>query len=124
MAGIFDKLFGHKKETAVEDYVEIEGQFEGMAEESGASMLIKIAELGSLHDLPDLKKEVYNGNVVIIDYSLIRHDDLNRDRALRDLKQVASDVHGDIAGLEETKVIVAPTGVRIDRTKISPRGKK
>lgn len=122
--GIFDKLFHPKKETAVEDYVEIEGQFEGMAEETGANMFIRIAELGSLHDLPDLKKEVYNGNIVIIDYSLIRHDDLNRDRALRDLKQVASDVHGDIAGFEDTKVIVTPTGVKIDRNKISPRKKK
>ncbi len=121
--GIFDKLFHLKKETAVEDYVEIEGQFEGMAEETGANMFIKIAELGSLHDLPDLKKEVYNGNIVIIDYSLIRHDDLNRDRALRDLKQVASDVHGDIVGFEDTKVIVTPTGVKIDRNKISPRKK-
>ncbi len=40
------------------------------------------------------------------------------ERALRDLRDVVSDVHGDIAGLGEDMVITTPTGIKIDRTRL------
>lgn len=40
------------------------------------------------------------------------------DRALKDLKEVIIDVHGDIAGIKEDQVLVTPTGVKIDRSKV------
>ncbi len=40
------------------------------------------------------------------------------ERALRDLRDVVNDVHGDIAGLGEDMVITTPTGIMIDRTRL------
>jgi len=54
----------------------------------------------------------------MIDISSIRGDDLLRDRVLKELKDVVIDVHGDIAGVKGSTVIVTPTGIKIDRSKI------
>lgn len=54
----------------------------------------------------------------MIDISNIKGDKLLLDRALKDLKEVVSDVNGDIAGLRDDQVLVTPTGIKIDRSKI------
>jgi hypothetical protein len=54
----------------------------------------------------------------MIDISNIKVDKLLLDRALKDLKEVVMDVHGDIAGIKEDQVLVTPTGIKIDRSKI------
>lgn len=114
-----DKLFGGKSKADIEDYVDLDsGEYEEATGSEPAEMYVRVAEISTLNELPDLKKEVYNGNMVIVDISLLRRDKLNTDRAIKDLKQVANDVHGDIAGLGEDKVLVTPTGVKIDRTKL------
>jgi len=79
---------------------------------------VRVAELTNLNDLALLKKEVYEGNILMIDISTIKNDKLMLDRALKDLKDVVIDVHGDIAGLKEDQVLVTPTGIKIDRSKI------
>ena len=68
--------------------------------------------------MPSLKKEIYDGNILMIDISNIKGDKLLLDRALKDLKDVVTDVRGDIAGLKDDQVLVTPTGVKIDRSKI------
>jgi len=77
-----------------------------------------VPQLTSLNELPGLKKEVYDGNIAIIDISLIKNDKLTSERAIKDLKQVAADVRGDIAGIGDDYVMVTPMSVKIDRAKI------
>lgn len=115
------KLFGgmkppQKEET--EEYTELDlGDYEGALEDS-TKMYIRVAELTNINELPDIKKEIYNGNIMIIDISLIKRDNLLLDRIIKDLKQVANDVRGDIAGIGDDQVIVSPSGVKINRTKV------
>ena len=87
-------------------------------EEAPAEMYVRVAQLTTQNELPEIKKEVYDGNILMIDISHIKSDKSMSERAVRDLKQVAADVHGDIAGIGENQIIVTPTGIRIDRTKI------
>lgn len=121
MAKLIDKILGGnvKSTTSAEDYTEIDlSKYEEVLEDEPAETYVKIAEISSINQIATLKQEIYNGNILIVDISNIRGDDLLRDRVLKELKDVVVDVHGDIAGVKGNTVIVTPTGIRIDRSKI------
>jgi SepF-like predicted cell division protein (DUF552 family) len=121
MAKLIDKLLGGsvKSSTSAEDYTEIDlSKYEEVLENEPAETYVKIAEVSSINQISALKQEIYNGNILMIDISNIRGDDLLRDRVLKELKDVVVDVHGDIAGVKGNTVIVTPTGIKIDRSKI------
>lgn len=121
MAKFLDKLIGSgkKAKSEVDEYQELDlSEFEEGFKDEPTSMFIRVAELTGLDILPELKKQVYEGNVVVIDVSPAKHDKLLFDRAVKDLKQVVTDVHGDIALVKEDQVIVTPRSVRIDRQKL------
>ncbi|MBN2110188.1 MAG: cell division protein SepF [Methanosarcinaceae archaeon] len=121
MAKIMNKIFGGSaKTTTVEDeYTELDlTKYEEVLDEEPAETYIRVAELTNLNELTALKKEIYEGNIVMIDISNIKADKLLLDRALKDLKDVVVDVHGDIAGIKDDQVLVTPTGIKIDRSKI------
>ncbi|MDK2833319.1 MAG: uncharacterized protein PWP63_406 [Methanolobus sp.] len=121
MAKIMNKLFGGtSKTTTVEDeYTELDlTKYEEVLDEEPAETYIRVAELTNLNELTALKREIYGGNIVMIDISNIKADKLMLDRALKDLKDVVLDVHGDIAGIKDDQVLVTPTGIKIDRSKI------
>ncbi|WP_410507632.1 cell division protein SepF [Methanosarcina hadiensis] len=122
MAKLIDKILGgnvKSSTTSAEDYTEIDlSKYEEVLEEEPAETYVKIAEISSINQVAALKQEIYNGNVLMVDISNIRGDDLLRDRVLKELKDVVVDVHGDIAGVKGNTVIVTPTGIKIDRSKI------
>ena len=120
MAKLIDKILGGnvKSTTSAEDYTEIDlSKYEEVLEDEPAETYVKIAEVSSINQVSQLKQEIYNGNILMIDISNIRGDDLLRDRVLKELKDVVIDVHGDIAGVKGNTVIVTPTGIKIDRSK-------
>lgn len=121
MANFLDKLIGTgSKETSdVEEYQELDlSEFEDSLLAETGGMSIRIAELTGLEVLNELKKQVYDGNILIIDVVPSKHDKMLFDRVVRSLKQVAIDVNGDIAMIKDEQVIVTPGGVRINRQKI------
>ena len=121
MAKLMDKLFGDGKKStsAVNEYTELDlGKYEEVLDEEPAETYIRVAELTNLNELPGLKKEIYDGNILMIDISNIKADKLLLDRALKDLKDVVADVRGDIAGIKDDQVLVTPSGIRIDRSKL------
>ncbi len=121
MAKFLDKLIGSgkKSKSEAEEYQELDlSEFEEEFKDEPANSFVRIAELSGLEMMPELKKQVYEGNILMIDVSPSKHDRLIFDRAIKDLKQVVSDVHGDIAMIKEDQVIVTPRGIRIDRQKI------
>ena len=121
MAKLMDKIFGDGKRSTsvVNEYTELDlGKYEEVMDDEPAETYIRVAELTNLNELPGLKKEIYDGNILMIDISNIKADKLLLDRALKDLKDVVVDVRGDIAGIKDDQVLVTPTGIRIDRSKI------
>lgn len=122
MANIMNKLFGgsSKSSTLEDEYTELDlTRYEEVIDEEPAETYIRVAELTNLNELTSLKKEIYDGNIVMIDISNIKVDKLLLDRALKDLKDVVMDVHGDIAGIKDDQVLVTPTGIKIDRSKLT-----
>ncbi len=110
---------GKKAKSESDEYQELDlSEFEEGFKDEPAGTYIRIAELSGLDIMPELKKQVYNGNILMIDVSPAKGDKLVFDRAIKDLKQVVTDVHGDIAMIKEDQVVVTPRGMRIDRQKL------
>ena len=116
--GFMDKLLGKSERLSVEEYEELDlGEYESEIVEE-AETLIKVAEVTGLNEVPEIRRQIYEGNIVIADIAFLRHDKLTLDRILKDLRQLAEDVNGDIVGLGEDYVVITPTGIRVDRNKI------
>jgi SepF-like predicted cell division protein (DUF552 family) len=90
------------------------GQGGGMAR----GMTIKIAEIDGYDDLRALSNYVYDGNIMILDFTSIANDELSLKRIISELKRLVEDVNGDMAGISQNMLIVCPKGVKIDREKI------
>ena len=78
---------------------------------------IKIAEIERYEDVRALSTYVYNGDILIIDFSAIVNDEIELRRVVHELKMLAEDVDGDIAGLGNNYIIVTPRGISISRKK-------
>jgi hypothetical protein len=82
-------------------------------------MFVKIAVIGDIKESPRVKDEIYNGNIVIMDISRLKMDKVMYERVVKDMKEVARDVNGDIIGLgDQHYVVVTPNSVKISRDKI------
>jgi SepF-like predicted cell division protein (DUF552 family) len=84
----------------------------------GAKTLVKVAEIYRYEDLGKMTSNVFNGHILILDYTALSGDQLAMKRITNDLKLVARDVGGDVAGLGKNYFIVTPGGIKVDRNKI------
>lgn len=119
MVKIIDTLLGKSASHADDDYMELDlASYEERGSGSPA-LLVKIATISDLKDTPRVKDEVYSGNIVIVDISRLKMDKISYERVLKDLKEVAKDVNGDIIGLGDQRyVVLTPMSVKISRDKI------
>ena len=117
---LFDSILGKSPVKNEDEYMELDlASYEGSTSEEPASMYVKIAPIADLKDTRRVKDEVYNGNIVIVDIGRLKMDKVTFERILKDLRDVANDVNGDIVGLGEQKyVIITPMSVKISREKI------
>lgn len=104
--------------TRQTDYIDLE-EYANDTElfDQTASMMVRVAEITTYDDLREFANYVYQGNLLLLDFSAIAGDDIVLRRVTSDLKKLVSDINGDIAGMGKTQMIIAPTGVKIDRRK-------
>ena len=89
---------------------------EGLELESSAGgMELRVAEVNSFDDLGPVVDQVYDGNMILVDISALSTDDAAMRRVANELKSVARDVNGDVAGVGKNILAVTPTGVYINR---------
>ncbi len=117
---LFNSILGKSPVRDQDEYMELDlASYESATEDGPASMYIKIATIADLKDTPRVKDEVYNGNIVIVDIGRLKMDKVTFERVLKDLRDVAKDVNGDIVGLGEQKyVVITPMSVKVSREKI------
>ncbi|MBP2134266.1 SepF-like predicted cell division protein (DUF552 family) [Methanomicrobium sp. W14] len=113
-------LFRKSNQPDESDYMELDLASIETSNTSGpASMYVKIATINEIRDTPRIKDEVYNGNIVIVDIGRLKMDKITYERVIKDLRDVAADVNGDIVGLGDQKyVIITPMSVKVSREKI------
>jgi len=81
---------------------------------------VRMAEILRFEDLHAVTKLAYAGDIVILDYTSIANDQIAVKRMSIDLKNVAKDTGGDVAGIAKNLLAITPAGIRIDRQKIRP----
>jgi uncharacterized protein len=114
MANFLDKLIGRSGE---DEYAEVDlGQFEEVRRSS--EMMLRMAELSSLDSLPEIKQELYCGNIVVVDITGIKRDQAALDKAIDELRRAVDEISGDIAGISDDLIIMVPGGIKIDRDRI------
>ena len=80
--------------------------------------MIKVAEIYRFEDLKQLTKLLYEGHILLIDYSSLANDDLALRKISAELQSVADDVKGDVAGVGTNLLVVTCGGLAVDRNKI------
>jgi len=100
------------------DLTEMVFEDEGLGGLEGAKTVVKVGELFRYEDLSALTSEIYNDNIVVVDYTSIANDDLTMKRITAELKNVARDIDGDVVGVGKNLLMLTPRGVKIDRNKI------
>jgi hypothetical protein len=120
--GIVNKIFGDKKSGDVEGYVDLEKYVETTGEQGlGARMHVRVGEIQRYEDLKEFTDYVYGGNVLILDFSPIAEEEVILKRITNDLKKLTKEINGDIAGIGNNLMVVAPSDVKVERRKL--RGK-
>lgn len=106
------------KSSDGQDYIDLDDYTAGSELfDQTATMMVRVAEITKHEDLREYANYVYQGNMILLDFAPIAGDDIVLRRVTGDLKKLVTDINGDIAGLGKTMMIVAPTGVKIDRRK-------
>lgn len=120
MAKFLDSILGKGSPVSESEYMELDlAAYEAANDDEPASMYVKIASIADLKETPRIKDEIYNGNIVIVDVGRLKMDKITYERVLKDLREVAKDVNGDIVGLGDQKyIIITPMSVKISRDKI------
>ncbi|MBN1194086.1 MAG: cell division protein SepF [Methanomicrobiaceae archaeon] len=120
MAKFLDSILGKGSPASESEYMELDlAAYEAANDDEPASMYVKIASIADLKETPRIKDEIYNGNIVIVDVGRLKMDKITYERVLKDLREVAKDVNGDIVGLGDQKyIIITPMSVKISRDKI------
>ncbi|MEW5937254.1 MAG: cell division protein SepF [Candidatus Thermoplasmatota archaeon] len=114
------KPFKRTKEGGVEEqYIDLgEATFEDEPGAAEGSARVRVAEIFRYEDINDLTQNLYAGNVLVIDYTSIANDELAMKRLVNELKAVARDTGGDVAGIAKNLLIATPSGMKVDRSKI------
>jgi hypothetical protein len=113
------KWFSKSSEEAgskLDEYKEIDLSEYGM--ENEVRMYVKFGKISEINEIPTVKREIFEGNIVIIDISLLKNDEIIMKRLLRELKMIVEDINGDIAGIGENYIVVTPKSIKIDRNKL------
>jgi hypothetical protein len=87
---------------------------------AGAKSTVRVGEIFRYEDLHAITKYVYNGDILVIDYTSISTDQLAVKRMSSELRNISNDTKGDVAGIAKNLIMITPSGVRIDRNKIRP----
>lgn len=119
--GIVNKIFRDKKTGDAEGFVDLEKYVESTGEQTGARMYVRVGEIQRYEDLKEFTDYVYGGNVLILDFSPIAEEEVILKRITNDLKKMAKEINGDIAGIGNNLMIVSPADVKVERRKL--RGK-
>jgi filamentous hemagglutinin family protein len=120
--GLASKIFGEKNTGQTDGYVDLEKYVDsGKKEISSAKMHVAVGEIQRYEDIKEISDYVYGGNVLILDFSSISDEEVILKRITNELKKMADDIDGDIAGIGNNLMIISPSGVKVDRRKI--RGK-
>jgi len=116
--GFVNKIFGEKRSSDVGGYIDLEKYVESTHTNPPAKMHVRVGEIQRYEDLKGFTDYVYGGNVLLLDFAQIADEEVILKRVTNELKEMAHEINGDIAGIGNNLMIIAPSDVKIDRRKL------
>lgn len=103
------------------DYIDLSdyAATEKTSGEAAASTYVKFAQVRQLDDLKHFSSIVYDGNMLVLDIKAVQSDEILLRRLSNELRKLAADTGGDIAGLGDSHILLTPTGIKVDRRTIA-----
>lgn len=115
MSGLLDRLRFIGK-SGEESYSEVDlDQF--VDARGSPRVMLRLADLDKVETLPEIKQEIYAGNILLIDIAGMKRDMVTLEKAIGELKKATEDVSGDIVGIGDDLIAIVPDGIMIDREK-------
>ena len=122
MTSILKKPFIRRRTEAVVDsdkYIDLgDLVFDDEEALGGELTMVKVAEIFRYEDITGFTNEVYDGNILLIDYSAMAGDQSGLRRLVEELQMITRDAGGDVAGVGKNLLMVTPMGVKISRQKL------
>jgi SepF-like predicted cell division protein (DUF552 family) len=110
---VFDLIFGREREEEEdkEAFVEIE-----KTGEEGKKVQIRVESLEEYADTDRIQKLLREGNIIFLKIKPLKDKDLGElKRAVAKIKKTIVAMNGDIVGVDENYLIVAPDFARVYR---------
>lgn len=111
----FRKKATKEKEGKV--FVDLNGY--RMPRYSGSDARIKILEIRTSSDLKPIQDLAYRGNILILDFAEFEEETEDKRALARELLKTARDIDGSFSEASNTLMILAPSGLEIERLRIS-----
>lgn len=118
--GIFDKLgqtFGSGKGMNIEDYMNSAEMEDVDLLHEPADMYIKPVTLTSERDVEPIEAEVSKKNIILLDISELNKRPTTRNTIISSLKAYVEKINGDIGQIDENRLLITPTKVKIIKRK-------
>ncbi len=107
------------KNVSLDEYLEGIGLHEGEILDEDKYTYVKSINANSPDILADAERELRKGNIVILDTeTLTQTNRLSLKKMIADLKNIESDIDGDMGRISETKILIVPGGFRILKRRV------
>ncbi len=114
-------MFGRKKkEQTKKTFVDLNDYREPMYAMSDAR--IKVIEMTSFRDLKPLTDMAYRGNILVLDFSRFAEGDNVKREMVKHLLATARDISGAFTEVSDRLMILSPSGLGIEKCKITYKG--
>lgn len=105
---------GNEETVDLDEYLEGIGLHEGELLDEEKYTYIKSLTASSPEVMTDVDRELKKGNIVILDTEAIAQTNrLSLKKLISDLKNVESEINGDMGRISESKILIVPGGFRI-----------
>lgn len=124
--GIFDKLgktFGGSGELNIEEYMNSEEMENVDVMHEPADFYVKPFALQQESDVHVIQEELHKKNIILLNISELNKRPNTQKAMLDSIKEYVAKIDGDIARIDEDKILLTPTKVKIIKGKKKPQKK-
>jgi hypothetical protein len=124
--GVFDKLgqaFGvsGSKEMSIEEYMNSAEMADVDIMHEPADMYVKPVSIASEDDVKLIENELSKKNIILLSIEELSKRPTTRNNVITTLKAYVSKINGDIAQIDESRVLITPAKVKIIKRKKAPK---
>jgi len=124
--GVFDKLgqaFGvsGSKEISIEEYMNSAEMADVDIMHEPADMYVKPVSISSEDDVKLIENELSKKNIILLSIEELSKRPTTRNNVITTLKAYVAKINGDIAQIDDTRVLITPAKVKIIKRKKAPK---